>query len=143
MGVCNICWHHRLIQSLDSVWCVRFVQLYCGGQDADTETLEKAKKILTSLPPAEQKNVNLEKLVFYKGGGCEICSGLGYKGRIGIYEIFTMNKEIEAIILSGNLSEYAIQEIAVKNGMVTMAQDGLLKALDKITTVEEIFRVSE
>lgn len=137
-----------LAPSLNSVIGQRLVRKICSNCIAEDkaltpETLEKAKKILTSLPPAEQKNVNLEKLVFYKGGGCGICSGLGYKGRIGIYEIFTMNKEIEAIILSGNLSEYAIQEIAVKNGMVTMAQDGLLKALDKITTVEEIFRVSE
>ena len=139
---------YLLAPSLNSVIGQRLVRKICSNCIAEDktltpETLEKAKKILTSLPPAEQKNVNLEKLVFYKGGGCEICSGLGYKGRIGIYEIFTMNKEIEAIILSGNLSEYAIQEIAVKNGMVTMAQDGLLKALDKITTVEEIFRVSE
>ena len=54
-----------------------------------------------------------------------------------------MNPEIEKIILSGQLSEYDIQEIAVKDGMVTMVQDGLLKALDGITTIEEVFRVSE
>jgi len=54
-----------------------------------------------------------------------------------------MNKEIEEIILTGQTSEYAIQEIAVKNGMVTMVQDGILKALNKVTTVEEVFRVTE
>ena len=54
-----------------------------------------------------------------------------------------MSKEIEKIILSAEVSEYTIQELAVKSGMVTMAQDGLLKALDKITTVDEVFRVTE
>lgn len=105
--------------------------------------MAKAVKILEALPPAEQKNVDLKKLVFYKGKGCEKCSGLGYKGRVGIYEIFTMSKEIEAVILGSQVSEYAIQELAVKAGMVTMAQDGLLKALEKMTSVEEVFRVTE
>ncbi len=54
-----------------------------------------------------------------------------------------MNKEIEQVILSGEISEYKIQEIAVKNGMVTMVQDGLLKAADGITTIEEVFRTAE
>jgi len=100
-------------------------------------------KILETLPEAEKKNVDLHKLHFYRGKGCEECSGLGYKGRIGIYEIFIMSKEIEKIILSAEVSEYTIQELAVKDGMVTMAQDGILKALDKITTVDEVFRVTE
>ena len=52
-------------------------------------------------------------------------------------------KEIEQIILSEQVSEYSIQEVAVKNGMVTMVQDGILKALDKITSVDEVFDVAE
>ena len=54
-----------------------------------------------------------------------------------------MTKEIEQVILSAQVSEYVIQELAVKDGMITMVQDGLLKALDQITTVEEVFRVTE
>ena len=54
-----------------------------------------------------------------------------------------MNKETEKLILAGQLSEYDIREIAVKNGMVTMVQDGILKALDGITSIEEVFRVAE
>ena len=53
------------------------------------------------------------------------------------------NKEIEEVILSGKVSEYVMQEIGIKNGMITMVQDGLLKALDGITTVEEVFSVAE
>src|SRR3989339_132011 len=109
----------------------------------DEERLDKAKKLLLSLPEIEKKNVDIDNLHFYIGKGCEKCSGLGYKGRIGIYEIFTMTKEIEQIILSTEVSEYKIQDLAVAGGMTTMVQDGLLKALDKITSLNEIFRVTE
>jgi len=54
-----------------------------------------------------------------------------------------MTKEIEQIILSTEVSEYKIQDLAVAGGMTTMVQDGLLKALDKITSLNEIFRVTE
>lgn len=136
-----------LAPALNSVIGQRLVRRICSSCIAEEqptpEQMERVKTELSKLPAAEQKNVDMNNLVFYKGKGCQECSGLGYKGRVGIYEIFTMNKEIEEVILSGNLSEYAIQEIAVKNGMVMMVQDGLLKALEKITTVEEIFRVTE
>ncbi|HNU96195.1 MAG TPA: GspE/PulE family protein [Candidatus Magasanikbacteria bacterium] len=109
----------------------------------DDEKMARVKEQLEKLPENEKNKIDFDNLKFYHGKGCEACSGLGYKGRIGIYEIFTMNKEIEEIILTGQTSEYAIQEIAVKNGMVTMVQDGILKALNKVTTVEEVFRVTE
>ncbi len=109
----------------------------------DDEKMTRVKEQLEKLPENEKNKIDFDNLKFYHGKGCEACSGLGYKGRIGIYEIFTMNKEIEEIILTGQTSEYAIQEIAVKNGMVTMVQDGILKALNKVTTVEEVFRVTE
>ncbi|MCH6574566.1 MAG: hypothetical protein IH795_05085 [Bacteroidetes bacterium] len=54
-----------------------------------------------------------------------------------------MTPEIEKIILSDKVSEYEMQELAIKNGMITMVQDGVIKALKGITTLEEVFRVSE
>ncbi len=123
---------------------VRRICEFCTEEEIlDAEKLARATKILSELPEAEKKNVDLNNLHFYKGKGCEKCSGLGYKGRIGIYEIFAMTKEIEQIILSTEVSEYKIQDLAVKDGMTTMAQDGLLKALDKITSLSEVFRVTE
>lgn len=136
-----------LAPSLNSVIGQRLVRKICQAcsQPATLtpEQTEKVKQHLNALPDAEKNAVDLNAMQFYKGAGCSECSGLGYKGRIGIYEIFTMNKDIEQAILSDQISEYVIQELAVKNGMVTMVQDGLLKALDKITTVEEVFRVIE
>ena len=80
---------------------------------------------------------------FFKGNGCEACQGIGYKGRIGIYEIMVLNEEIEKLILSGKASEYDMRNAGVRAGMITMVQDGVLKALEGITTIKEIFRVSE
>jgi type II secretory ATPase GspE/PulE/Tfp pilus assembly ATPase PilB-like protein len=54
--------------------------------------------------------------------GCEVCHGIGYKGRVGIYEIFVMSPEVEQIILSGQVSEYDIEALAVKQGMVTSSR---------------------
>ncbi|HLD86251.1 MAG TPA: type II/IV secretion system protein, partial [Patescibacteria group bacterium] len=86
---------------------------------------------------------DLGKLAFQRNQGCGQCGNLGYRGRIGIYEIMTMNPEIEKLIFKNEALGAQLQEIAVKNGMITMVQDGLLKALQGITSVDEVFRVAE
>jgi type II secretory ATPase GspE/PulE/Tfp pilus assembly ATPase PilB-like protein len=111
--------------------------------DIEAEKLKKAKGILSALNPDSGYAPDLAKLKFWKGKGCAGCGDTGYKGRMGIYEIFTMSPEIEKLILTGNVSEYQMQEIAIKQGMVTMAQDGLLKALDGITSIDEVLSVAE
>ncbi len=123
---------------------VRRIHEDCKAEDQlSPELLERVKGIIASLPEDERKVREAKPLQFWKGKGCEGCHDTGYKGRMGIYEVFTMSKEIETIILSANVSEYQMQEIAVKQGMVTMVQDGILKALDGITTAEEVFSVAE
>ncbi|MFH1621144.1 MAG: ATPase, T2SS/T4P/T4SS family, partial [Patescibacteria group bacterium] len=104
--------------------------------------LEQVKTELSRLAPEVLKEykVDLNNLQFY---GPKEGAELPYKGRVGIYEIFSMNKEIEKLILSGRVSEYDMIDIAQRNGMITMAQDGLLKALDGITSVEEVLRAAE
>jgi type II secretory ATPase GspE/PulE/Tfp pilus assembly ATPase PilB-like protein len=88
----------------------------------------------------KEYKVDLDNMQFF---GPKEGAALPYKGRVGIYEIFSMNKEIEALILSGHVSEYDMVAIAEKAGMITMAQDGLLKALDGLTSVEEVLRAAE
>lgn len=136
-----------LAPALNAIIGQRLVRRICDNckteAKLDDEKMQRVMKILETLPEAEKKNVKFDDMHFYYGKGCPKCSGLGYRGRIGIYEIFTMNKEIEKVILSEQVSEYTIQEIAVKNGMVTMVQDGILKALDQITSVDEVFDVAE
>ncbi len=77
---------------------------------------------------------------FYKGTGCDACSNTGYKGRIGIYEVMVIDKDIRQAILRKASAE-ELKQIAVQNGMTTMVEDGFSKAVQGITTFEEILRV--
>jgi type IV pilus assembly protein PilB len=77
----------------------------------------------------------------YKGEGCTDCTD-GFKGRIGIYEIFEMTESMERLLLTTNTTSTAIQQQAQKEGMLTMQQDGIIKALTGVTTIEEVSRVS-
>ena len=123
---------------------VRRVHGDCKADDAPSEEqLKKVKEILGKLSPASGYTVDVNNLKFFKGKGCDICGGTGYKGRVGIYEIFTMNPEIEKLVLTGNASQYDMLEVALKSGMVTMAQDGLLKAIDGLTSIEEVLAAAE
>lgn len=76
----------------------------------------------------------------YKGEGCDICNGSGYKGRLCINEVLTADPEIrEAILRKASAEE--LKAIAVKNGMTTMLEDGIEKARRGETTMEEVLRV--
>jgi len=109
----------------------------------EKKDIEKIKELLSNLPENSGYKVDFDKMKFYRGQGCDGCNHIGLKGRLGIYEIFTINPEIEKEILSGKTSEYKIAQIAHDTGMISMVQDGMLKALDGLTTVEEVFRVIE
>lgn len=106
---------------------------------------ETAKKLLKSLP--ERVDVKIYKEVkMFSPKGCENCGGTGFRGRVGIYELLKISKEIE-ILMNKSSGEIEIQEFALKQdlpgqGMVTMQQDGLLKVISGITTVEEIEKVT-
>ena len=74
-------------------------------------------------------------------GGCNSCNQSGYKGRIGIYEVLRSTTAIQKLIVANGTSE-DMQQVAIKEGMVTMQLDGFIKALRGETTVEEILRVT-
>ncbi len=103
----------------------------------------KLTQIKASLEPLAQR-FKLPKfdasLEVYFPGSCDQCNGLGYKGRAGVFEIFTVTRAMEKLILtSPAISD--VRDLAVQEGMVTMLQDGYLKLLDGITSIEEIERV--
>ncbi len=72
---------------------------------------------------------------------CEKCEGLGYKGRIGIFEGIVTNKDIENVIIEDNPSEREIKKAAKKQNILEMKEDGILKVLQSITSIEELGRV--
>ncbi len=107
----------------------------------DEATMKQVNSLLESIPATSGETVPTERQ-FYTAEGCETCGGSGYKGRVGVYEILIKDPEIEQFILAADVSEYKMREIATKQGMVSMEQDGLLKALEGLTTVEEVKRVT-
>jgi len=82
-----------------------------------------------------------EQLIFYRGKGCRQCNGSGYARRLAIHEVLLLNPELRSLI-SKDIPAGALKEAAIKAGMKTLFQDGLLKALQGKTTLEEVVRAS-
>ena len=81
-------------------------------------------------------------IYLYQGSGCDRCGGAGYSGRIGIFEVLDVSEKISRMVME-NVTAQDIENEAKVNGMITMTQDGFLKALEGITSLEEVMRVSK
>ena len=88
------------------------------------------------------KDVSIEKSDFFRGAGCKQCGGEGYRGRMGIYEVLEITKGIQDLI-NKDATGQEIYAQAVKEGMITIVEDGFAKALSGVTTLEEIMRVTK
>lgn len=130
--------------ALNAVIAQRLVRRLCEAcktaVELDAVLKEKVERILRAIP--EKSGIKLpEKFEFKHAPGCKECHNLGYRGRIGIYEVLTVNDAMKDLVLKES-SLIEMKKQAIADGMVSMAQDGLLKALDGITDVEEVFRVA-
>lgn len=105
------------------------------------ETMESIKEILSIISPKAKLDIPKNSDTLWNPKGCAECKFTGYQGRIGIFEAFTITKDIEQIILDLG-TEAELTRAAIEDGMVTMVQDGILKALRGITSLEEIWRVT-
>jgi type IV pilus assembly protein PilB len=76
---------------------------------------------------------------FYKGAGCDVCNGTGYKGRQGLYEVMLMTSALRRLVLRGGSTE-ELREQGVKDGMLTLRMDGMVKVKRGITTLEEVVK---
>jgi len=103
--------------------------------------LEKLKKELKNLPPQVKIPEIGEELKIPKIKGCKDCNFTGYRERIGIFEAFLVDDEMENFILTSP-SISSLRKKVIEKGMVTMKQDGLIKVLEGITTIEEVERVT-
>ena len=113
--------------------CASLVKISAGD-------LQKLNKELKSLPKTVKTAKLTPSLKIPKANGCKYCNLTGYKGRLGIYESFLIDDEIEKFIIK-DPSIAALKEMAVKKGMVAMKQDGFIKVLKNSTTIEEVERV--
>jgi type II secretory ATPase GspE/PulE/Tfp pilus assembly ATPase PilB-like protein len=80
--------------------------------------------------------------IFYRPTGCEHCKQLGYRGRLGIYELLHVTNEIKHLVMQ-RTDAGAIKRQAVQEGMITLRQDGAAKVVRGVTSVEEILRVTQ
>ena len=85
---------------------------------------------------------HLSKPVFYEPCGCEKCGNTGYAGRVGIYEILEITPEIKKMIIEGG-SSAQINEVAIDNGMISLEQDGIIKALNGLTSLQEVYAAAK
>lgn len=106
------------------------------GYPPEPKVAEDLKKVVGNLWP-EGKEMSL-----YKGKGDADCNNTGYLGRIGIFEVLPITEKVARLILE-RAPASSIQKQAVEEGMITMKQDGYLKALEGITSIEEILRVAQ
>jgi type II secretory ATPase GspE/PulE/Tfp pilus assembly ATPase PilB-like protein len=103
---------------------------------ADPKVIEDIKRNLGPLWPAGRDNT------LYKGTGDAECANSGYFGRTGIFEVLPVTEKISRLILERSAS-MGIEKVAREEGMISLKQDGYLKALDGTTTIEEILRVAQ
>jgi len=117
---------------------------YCKEKEKPNSVIrEIIENEINNLPLSAKKNIKLSAPFYiYKAKGCEKCHNSGYSGRIGVFEILEMNDRISEIILK-QPSENVLLKEARRQGMITMKQDGILKALEGITSIEEVLRVAE
>ncbi|MCP6719282.1 MAG: GspE/PulE family protein [Patescibacteria group bacterium] len=128
----NMAIAQRLIRKV----CKKCVKM----EKISTKHLDKLKKELGKLPKDIKAPKLDESLKVPKAVGCKECNNIGYKGRAGIFEALLIDDEMEKFILTSP-SIAALREKAIEKGMVAMHQDGLLKVIEGITTIEEIERV--
>jgi len=118
---------------------------------AEVATLGKTFNVAEILQVLKKENQVQEKLAsvsdweeasFFRAKGCDQCSNEGYRGRIGIYEVFEMTSDIRRLVMESATSEM-LEKSAKEAGMLTMVEDGFLKAVLGYTSVEEILRVTK
>ncbi len=139
----NVIIAQRLVRKI----CPNCIQSY----NLDKQTIEELKKQLNieSILKTLQKEKTiidakkgLESLLFYRGKGCKQCNNNGYKGRIGIYETMEITDKISDMILR-KASRTELKKQAIEQGMLTIVEDGFIKAKNGITSIEEIMRVTK
>ena len=126
----------------------RLVRRLCQYCKKEVSPNPKIKEMIIrdfeSLPSLMKKEAGglLKSFKIYEPAGCKKCNPNGYSGRIGLYEILEMTPELSEIVLK-EPTESRIKEEAFRQGMITMKQDGILKILEGVTSVEEVLRAAE
>ena len=146
---------YLIASTLNAVMGQRLVRVICS--DCKTKapvnkdiavTLSKQFKLEKLIPVLQRESIvddkvkKFEDLEFFVGKGCDKCNNTGYRGRLGVHEILEVTPEIGEMIIK-RASSQEIQDKAEEAGMILMWQDGFIKAVQGVTTIDEILRVSK
>ena len=125
-----------ITSTLEAIIAQRLVRKICSDckEEYSPDTQELS---LIGLKPSDVKDKK-----FYRGKGCEGCNGIGYKGRIGIFEILIVNDKIRVLIVN-KASTGELRRKSHEEGMLMLREDGLQKVLMGITTIEEVARETQ
>jgi type IV pilus assembly protein PilB len=106
------------------------------------------KECKTKMPSAEKVLIDLgvppieaARMEVFKGSGCAVCGGTGYKGRIALYEVMPFSEPVKELVLNG-ASSAEIKRAAIREGMKSLRMSGVTKVAEGVTTIEEILRVT-
>jgi type IV pilus assembly protein PilB len=122
--------------SVIGILAQRLVRVVCS-KCKHSHTPREQELMAAGISPEQAASAN-----FMKGRGCNQCSGSGFRGRLGIFELMLMTTKIRELAFQG-ASTQDIRKEAVKGGMTTLYDDGIRKVLEGITTLEEVFRTAK
>ena len=138
---------YLIISTVELIIAQRLVRRLCQAckvpSTPDPEIMEMVNKAIANIHSTDEiEPEKLKNMKFWEAKGCPECEGAGYKGRIGLYEIMLMNNEIRRMVLQG-ASSIEIEKVAIKTGMVSLEQIGVIKALKGDTSLEEVYKVAK
>ncbi|SNZ06691.1 type IV pilus assembly protein PilB [Persephonella hydrogeniphila] len=127
---------YLLADSLLLICAQRLVKKICNNCKTEYKPSKKEEIVIKNAGFEVNENTKL-----YKGLGCKICNFTGYKGRTGIHELLKVDEEIKGMLIEKKSTE-EIKQTAIQKGMKTLRQDAVMKALEGITTIDEVIKVT-
>jgi general secretion pathway protein E len=127
---------YLVTSTVNGVMAQRLVRRLCAACRRPRQPMPELIERMGLAPLAQGRDITL-----YDTVGCPSCNGSGYEGQTAVIEVLMMSDAIRRLVLD-HAEAREIQRVAVEEGMRTMYQDGLLKALDGTTTLEEVLRVT-
>lgn len=134
-----------ITSSVNAIIAQRLCRRICEKCRTETAIKPEDSELISSeiaALPEPEKGQAKDKKTFYLGKGCSVCDNSGYKGRVGIFEILPISEPIKHLALKRSSASDLLTQ-AKTEGLITMKQDGIIKALNGLTTIEEVWRVTK
>ena len=135
-----------IASALDIIIAQRLVRRICPDCTesylADANQTDVIRWMMKDIGIEAVNRAKKDGFVLHRGRGCERCGGTGYRGRIGVYEVFSFNDAIRAVVRRGASPAEVLAE-ARKYDFILMREDGIMKAMRGKTTLDELFSIIE